>query len=279
MKTITMLAAALLFPLGMATAASAGSSAACPQLVPSAYGPGVWSGSESSSPVPANIIANWGRGYDGAGGGPGLSKNVADGATIRQAQARGIQVLGYVWTDYANNAAGNPVQPWMTPAPLWAVESEAMQWYSWYGVRNIFFDGATNGIGNGQLGYYQSLYSFVHQHIPGSQVWINPGWYPTSSAYMSAADVLMDFEGSYDTLTTNPPPSWVYRYPASRFATVLQLPDSESSDLTAALSLTQADNAGHVYVADQQNYSSLPAYWSAENAAVAAECGGGGGPN
>src|SRR6202043_2166426 len=122
MKVIAALAAALLFPLGTAPAASAGASAACQQLVPSAYGPGVWSGSESSLPVPANIIANWGRGYGGAGGGPGLSRNAADRATIQQAQARGIQVLGYVWTDYANNASGNPVQPWMTPAPLWAVE-------------------------------------------------------------------------------------------------------------------------------------------------------------
>ncbi len=66
---------------------------------------------------------------------------------------------------------------------------------------------------------------------------------------------------------------------ASRFATVLQLPDSASSDLIAALSLTRADNAGHVYVADQQqDYSSLPVYRSAEDAGVTAESGGGG-PN
>lgn len=81
-----------------------------------------------------------------------------------------------------------------------------MEWYAWYGVRDLFFDGATTGTGNGQLGYYRSLYAYVHQHVPGSQVWINPGWYPSSSA-------------------------------------------------------------------DQPNYSALPAYWRAEDAAVAAECG------
>jgi hypothetical protein len=257
-----------------AVAAPASSATVCQQLVPSAYGPTVWSASESSTPVPADIIANWGQGYDGAGGGPGLSKNSADLATIQQAQAHGIQVLGYVWTDYANNAAGNPVQPWMTPAPLSAVENEAMEWYSWYRVNDFFFDGATTGTTNGQLSYYQSLYNFIHSYIPGSQVWINPGWYPSSSAYMSAADVIMDFESSYSTLSTNPPPSWVYSYPASRFANVLQLPDSQSSSLSAALSLTQADNAGHVYIADQSNYSALPAYWSAEDADVTAECPG-----
>ncbi len=273
---------AVLFGLGPAAGASAGlrpaagasTGTVCQQLVPAAYGPAVWPGSESSSPVPASIIANWGQGYGGAGGGPGLSRNSADLATIRQAQAMGIQVLGYVWTDYANNAAGNPVQQWMTPAPLSAAENEAMEWYRWYGVRTLFFDGATTGTGNGQLGYYRSLYNYVRAHIPGAQVWINPGWYPSSS-YMSAADVIMDFENSYDTLTANPPPSWVYRYPASRFANVLQLPDSEATSLGAALSLTRADNAGHVYLADQQNYSALPSYWSAEDAEVTAECGGG----
>jgi hypothetical protein len=275
-RAITIILATPLLLAGFAAAAvpaGASSTTVCQQLVPSAYGPTVWSASESSTPVPADIIANWGQGYDGAGGGPGLSRNSANLATVHQAQAHGMQELGYVWTDYANNAAGNPVQPWMTPAPLSAVENEALEWYTWYGVNHFFFDGATTGTTNGQLGYYQRLYSFIHAHIPGSQVWINPGWYPSSAAYMSAADVIMDFEGSYSTLTANPPPSWVHSYPASRFANVLQLPDSQSSSLGAALSLTRADNAGHVYIADQSNYSALPAYWRAEDADVTAECG------
>lgn len=272
MKVITILVAALALALGLAFAATSGHAAVCQQLVPSAYGPTIWSVSESSTPVPANIIANWGHGYDGAGGGPGLSRNSADLATIQRARADHMQVLGYVWTDYANNAAGNPVQPSMTPAPLSAVENEAMEWYDWYGVHDFFFDGATTGTTDGQLAYYQKLYSFIHDHIPGSQVWINPGRYPSSSAYMSAANVIMDFESSYTALTTNPPPSWVYSYPASRFANVLHLPDSQSSSLSAALSLTQADNAGLVYIADRAKYSALPAYWSAEDADVTVEC-------
>jgi hypothetical protein len=202
-----------------------------------------------------------------------MTKNAANLATITRARGAGIQVLGYVWTDYANNAAGNPVAPWMTPAPLAAAEKEALQWYDWYRVTGFLFDGVPTGTADGQLTYYLNLYRYVHQHIPNAQVWINPGWYPASPDYMSAADVVMDFESSYDTLTANPPPAWVHRYPASRFANVLQLPDSESGRLGAALALTLADNAGHVYVADQQNYSALPAYWNAENAAVAAGCG------
>jgi hypothetical protein len=256
---------------GYARPVAAGSGV-CERLVPAAYGPTVWPGSEASSPVPANIIANWGQGYGGAGGGPGLAKSTARLATVRQAQAQGIDVLGYVWTDYANNAAGHPAAPGMTPAPLSAVENEAMEWYRWYGVKGIFFDGATTGAGNSQLGYYQRLYNYVHAHIPGAQVWINPGWYPASS-YMSAADVVTDFESSYGTLTANPPPAWVHRYPARRFANVLHLPASQASSLSAALALAQADNAGYVYVADQQNYSALPAYWSAENAEATATCG------
>lgn len=244
----------------------------CQQLVPAAYGPTVWPASESSAPAPASIIANWGQGYGGAGGGPGRSRSPARLATIRQARAKGIQVLGYVWTDYANNAAGDPAASGMTQAPLPAVKKEAMEWFRWYGVRSLFFDGATTGTGNGQLRYYRHLYKYVHAHIPGAQVWINPGWYPRPS-YMSAADVIMDFESSYGILAANPPPAWVHRFPARRFANVLHLPDSKASSLRAALALTRASNAGHVYVADQQSYSALPAYWTAENAGVAGECG------
>jgi hypothetical protein len=250
----------------------AAGSGVCEQLVPAAYGPTVWPGSEASSPVPANVIANWGQGYGGAGGGPGRARSAARLATIRQAQAQGIDVLGYVWTDYANNAAGHPAGSRMTPAPLFAAENEAMEWYRWYGVETIFFDGATAGTGKGQLRYYQRLYNYVHAHIPGGQVWINPGWYPVP-AYLSAADVIMDFESSYGALVANPPPAWVHRYPARRFANVLHLPASQAPSLAAALALARADNAGHVYVADQQNYSALPAYWSAENASAAAKCG------
>ena len=252
----------------------AAGSGVCEQLVPAAYGPTVWPGSEASSPVPANVIANWGQGYAGAGGGPGLASSADRLATIRHAQAQGIDVLGYVWTDYANNAAAHPVASRMTPAPLFAAENEAMEWYRWYGVETIFFDGATTGTEKGQLRYYQRLYNYVHAHIPGGQVWINPGWYP-APAYLSAADVIMDFESSYGTLVANPPPAWVHRYPARRFANVLHLPASQASSLGAALALALADNAGHVYVADQQNYSALPAYWSAENASAAAKCGQG----
>ena len=253
----------------------AAGSGVCEQLVPAAYGPTVWPGSEASSPVPANVIANWGQGYAGAGGGPGRARSADRLATIRHAQAQGIDVLGYVWTDYANNAAGHPAGSGITPAPLFAAENEAMEWYRWYGVKTIFFDGATTGAGKGQLHYYQRLYNYVHAHIPGGQVWINPGWYP-APAYLSAADVIMDFESSYGTLVANPPPAWVHRYPARRFANVLHLPASQASSLGEALALARADNAGHVYVADQQNYSALPAYWSAETAA--AKCGPGARP-
>ncbi len=47
---------------------------------------------------------------------------------------------------------------------------------------------------------------------------------------------------------------------------------SASITAWAGVSVTRADPAGHVYVADQQDYSSLPAYRSAEDAGVTAEC-------
>jgi hypothetical protein len=82
----------------------------------------------------------------------------------------------------------------------------------------------------------------------------------------------MAFESSYDTLAANPPPHWVFNYPARRLASAVQLPDSEAASLAAALALTRADNVGHVYIADQPDYSMLPSYWNAEDADVAAKC-------
>jgi hypothetical protein len=103
------------------------------------------------------------------------------------------------------------------------------------------------------------------------------GAYPFSGELFTpnpcrSPDIVMDFEGSYGTLTASPPPAWVYRYPAAGSPPFSSCPTASRPTSPRRFSLTRADNAGHVYVADQPNYSALPVCWSREDADVTAEC-------
>src|SRR6202020_2081129 len=97
MKIVLISGIALSLLSGLAPAGPAASVFSCQSVVPSAYGPTVWAGSEASKPVPANIIANWGYGYGGAGGGPGMLANTANLAIVKKAQAARIEVLRDGW--------------------------------------------------------------------------------------------------------------------------------------------------------------------------------------
>jgi hypothetical protein len=224
----------------------------CLSLVPSAYGPTVWPGAEASRPVPASIIGNWGSDTtNNAGGGPGQSKNSADLATIRQARADGITVLGYIWTDYDNSANQYDNMP-ITAAQI---ETQMRDWKTWYGVTSYFLDGAP--VTAAQVSFYMTVYTYAHALTAGDSVWINPGYYP-AQGYMSASDVVLDWENS---ALPGTPPGWVSSYPASRFANVI---NSYTGSVAAALTAIRAGHAQHAYVADTSNYSTLPSYWPAE---------------
>lgn len=230
----------------------------CLSLVAAAYGPTVWTGISAPQNRPTEVIADWGGTTDNptSGGGPGGTFSKADANTIMTARNNGVKVLGYVWTDYANSDSAYP------SATLSEAENQVLAWKTWYGVTDIFLDGATTGTSQGQIGYYSQLYNFIHSLNPGASVWINPGYYPSSSSYLSVADVIVDWENS--SLPPSPP-SWVLKYPVTRFANIIH---SYTGNVSVALAAIRRDHAQYAYVADSDYYSTLPSYWPTELAGV-----------
>jgi hypothetical protein len=177
---------------------------------------------------------------------------------VRQAKAAGITILGYSSTAYGQR-------------PTAAVEADVRNYKAWYGVTDIFLD-VVNAVSS-ELPYYKQLSSYIHGVNPGSAVWLNPGYYPHDQGYMSAANVLVTFEGPYAKYRSIQVPSWASRYRATRFAHTIYA--ASGSQLASAISLSRSRGAGYVYVTDQSGsnpYDALPSYWRSEVAAIAASC-------
>jgi hypothetical protein len=226
---------------------------ACQRVAVPAYfypGPG-WTQSIASRPVPSVMI------LDISGTGAGVAPDPNYQAAVKRAQAAGIKIMGYVSTDYG-----------LRPAAL--AETEIRNYKSWYKVTDIFLDQAASGTAG--VAYYRLLTSYIHSVNPGSLVMLNPGVYP-SEQYMALGDVMMVYEGPYASYVSLKVPAWASKYPASRFVhTVYATP---AAKLASTVSLSRSRNAGYIYVTGNSGvnpYSSLPSYWSSENATVAAEC-------
>jgi Spherulation-specific family 4 len=266
-RNLSVLAVTILALLAAAPAASRASSsgvradsaanASCISLVPPAYGPTVWTGISAPYKGPADVIADWGGTTNdhSSGGGPGGSFSKAHATTIMTARNNGVTVLGYVWTDYANSDPAYPA------AAIREVEAQVHAWKAWYGVTDIFLDGATTGTGQGEITYYSRIYQYVQTLSPGASVWLNAGTYPSSPAYLSVANVIMDWENS--SLPASPP-RWVLRYPPSRFANIV---NNYTGTVSVALAAIRADHAEYAFVTSSGGtYSTLPGYWPTEQA-------------
>jgi hypothetical protein len=207
-----------------------------------------WDG--GASPPVNIVVAN-------VDSGPGTTQESNYVTAIDQAQAAGITVLGYVWTDYGSE-------------PTATVEAEVNTWQSVYGVTSIFFDGAATSAS--EEGYYQTISDYVHVNS-GALVMLNPGGIP-AEGYLNFADIINIFEGdptSYDSYT---PPSWVADYAPSRFSNIIYDAQGEAT-MAAVLSRSQGLGAGYVYITDgslPNPYSALPSYWSDETALINQVC-------
>jgi hypothetical protein len=229
-----------------------GSSSGCQQsFEPSYFYDGsLWDQAIDTKPAPSVMFLN-------VDNGPGTGPTSHFQQLVKSAQAHGITVLGYVSTVYTQVAISD-------------VESQIADYKNWYGVNGIMLD-----LGQGTaaaLPYYQQLYNYIHQQISGAVIWINVGAYPVSS-FMSVANVIMVFEGSYATFEGSSAPGWVSGYARDRFADVIY--DMPAGDLSAAVSTSWSRRAGYLFATDlgePNPYAALPSYWSTEAAAVAAQC-------
>jgi hypothetical protein len=222
-------------------------------VVPAYFYPGTqWARADSTRPIPAIMI------MDITGSGAGGAPERKYQAAVRRAQAAGIRILGYATTEYSQRPAA-------------AVENDVRNYRSWYHVSDIFLDQVASS--GSQIAYYRKLADYIHGVNPGSMVMLNPGTYP-DERYMSVGDVVMVYEDTYPNFVNLQVPSWARYYPAAKFAYAIYA--TSSSQLTSAIRLSRSRRAGYVYVTDGRKpnpYSSLPSYWSSEDAIVAARCG------
>ena len=215
------------------------------------YASNIWDQAINTRPDPTVILLNVDNGV-------GTSPLSHFQSLVKQAQAAGITVLGYSSTEYGARSISS-------------VESEINDYKSWYGVNGIFLD-LTQGT-SGEFSYYQTLANYVRSKISGGIVWLNPGSYPEPN-FMSIANVVMVFEGSYSAYLSDQVPSWISQYSPSQFANVVH--DTPQSDLASAINLSRKRRAGHLFVTDLSAsgnpYGALPSYWSQEASTVSNGC-------
>jgi Spherulation-specific family 4 len=215
------------------------------------YSSSTWDQAIDTKPDPTVILLNIDNGV-------GTSPLSHFQTLVKQAQDAGITVLGYSSTEYGARSVSS-------------VESEISEYKSWYGVNGIFLD-LTQGT-SGEFSYYQTLANYIRSTIPGGIVWLNPGSYPDPS-FMSIANVVMVFEGSYSSYLSDQVPSWISQYSPSQFAHVIY--DTPQSDFASAVNLSRQRRAGHLFVTDLSGsgnpYGALPSYWSQEASAVSSGC-------
>jgi|HubBroStandDraft_3_1064219.scaffolds.fasta_scaffold00899_8 hypothetical protein len=177
-------------------------------------------------------------------------------------------VIGYVWTDYGEGGQ----------ASVAAIESQIKAWYSFYPgeIAGIFFDGVSDdvpGTSTSNQSFYRTLASYVHTHEGNDdEVVFNFGTNPGSDWMLDGgsagnADIVVTFEGSYDTPGEDPytswaQPAWERRYPADDFAAlVYNAPSSVASPQPASVCASLAQqNIGYVYVGTW--YDELPSYFA-----------------
>jgi hypothetical protein len=200
------------------------------------------------------------------GGGPGSAAQPAWASVIENCYRYGrASVIGYVWTDYGQASIAN-------------VESQVDAWNAYYPgeIAGIFFDGVADdvpGTTTSNQGYYRTLASYVHSHEGNNdEVVFNFGQNPVSDWMLDGedaenADIVVTFEGSYDSPGENPYTSWTQApwelsYPAEDFAALIHNAPGglAAAQPASACGSLAKQNIGYVYVGT--SYDELPSYFT-----------------
>jgi len=209
----------------------------------------VWSSAIGGSAATSAVFLN-------PSNGPGDSLKLNYLSLVRDAQARGVRVLGYVDTVWARGAVS-----------ISQAEAAIDKYYSWYGVDGIMFDEVTDTCASASVAYYTELYNFVKQKLGADIVVLNPGTF-VGECYAKISDVLITFEDTYANYLTYQQPDWVRNYPGSHFLHII-IDTPTSADMQNAIKLAMTRNVNGVYVTDRgakgtNPYSSLPSYFDFE---------------
>jgi hypothetical protein len=134
-------------------------------------------------------------------------------ATLR---AAGIPLLGYVDTDYGGRGHREVV-------------ADLERYQDWYGVDGVFLDQA--GSDPELLPHYRRL-AVAARSLEAGQVVLNPGVHP-DPGYARIADVVITFEGAWETYQRLRVPAWTADFPAERFGHLVHTAPAEACGLVA----------------------------------------------
>ena len=186
--------------------------------------------------------------------GPGSMSYATFETKVATARSQGVTVLGYVDTGYGSRSTAS-------------VQADITKYRTWYGVNAFFFDQTPTACS--ELPYYEALSAFVRSQ-PNGVVFHNPGTNP-GECFLSAADVVVNFEGSEASYAGWTPSAYTSSYPANRFWHIVYSVDPSHA---AALLGSAADRQGGlVYLTEQglpNPYSLIPnaVLWSAQTPSV-----------
>src|SRR2546427_1165089 len=182
------------------------------------------------------------------GNGPGRASDPNYVQGVKNFQAAGIIVLGYVATGYASHATSD-------------LDAQISSYWNWYRANGIMFDEMANNAGN--EGYYSTLNTYV-KSVGMTMTMGNPGT-SVPSSYIGTLDSLCIFEqGGLPTL------SYLSSYsghPKSNFAYI----GLSVSSLNTSYEVSSSNYVQWIYITDAGGgnpYDVLPSYFMNEVAAL-----------
>lgn len=204
-------------------------------------------------------------------------------SVIHATHANGVKVVGYVDTGYLGTTGqrtrlgSSDMEDWFSQ-----IQRDVAKWYEFYGddLSGIFFDQGQNACGpapgsNAWADRYRDLSDDVKRNHPGAITILNPGII-VPQCYENTADVLVTFEGSYETYVSGPsapylyaPLSWDPVDPRKIWHIVYGA--SSLEQLSTVMTLSRQRGAGYIYVTDDvlaNPYDTLPSgdYWTMQQA-------------
>lgn len=220
--------------------------------VPSYFDPGSpgWTQMEKDSSTSSLASIN-------PNSGPGASQDPNYADQVTQAIKAGILVVGYISTSYAGTQDHTRT--------LAAAKQDVDSYYRWYpNIEGIFVDEVSTDCGKAYSSYYQPLYDYIKHKGGVAKVILDPGT-NTPECYMSAGDIIVNFDDTYANYVNWFPDPWVSKYSASRFWQVIV--GTSKANMPQAVALSKQRNAGWVYITDEAGanpFAALPSYWSNE---------------
>jgi Spherulation-specific family 4 len=176
---------------------------------------------------------------------------------IQAARAGGAKVYAYVPTGYITSSAG------LANASNAATRISAA--LADPDINGVFLDEVRSGYSTRARTYYGAFYN--QAVAAGKELIYNPGQ-TAGSGFLSISSKTINYEGKFATYSGWPASEWARTIPSDRIWQVIHT--TGTADITTAANLAKSRNAGLVWIAPNDQFTSFPdaAYYQAVRTAV-----------